>query len=87
MISDVDAEVDGPHRGDEVGRWDIRLFTDVFRIEAQEEMGHRRIPGDDEMGDERTIDPAHVEQFFDNAIEGRDDHSPVSFFNPPGLWE
>jgi len=86
MISHIDAQVDGPHRGDEVGRGDIRLFADVFRIEAQEELGHRRIPGDDEVGDERPIDPAHGEQFFDDAIKGGDDDL-LQLLQSPDLCE
>ena len=44
-----------------------------FGIEPQEELGHRGIAGDDEMGDQGSIDLAHLEQFLDDSVDGGDD--------------
>ncbi len=50
--------------GMNVGGRNVGLLADVFGIETQKELGHGRIARDDQMGDQGSVDLAHLEQFL-----------------------
>jgi len=74
VFSHVDSQVDRPDRRNEMSRRHVRIFPDILRIKSQKQLRHRRISGDDQVGNQGAVDPAHVQQLLDDPVDGRDNH-------------
>ena len=75
VIGQVEPQVHGPGRGKEVGGRDVGILADVFGIDFKEKLGHRRVGGNDDVGDLVFLDAALVDQVVDDFVEIADDRS------------
>ena len=73
VIRQLETEIHGSNRREEVGRRDIGVFAEVFGVDLKEKLGHDGICGHHQMGNLLFFNTSHGHQIVDYFIEILDD--------------
>ncbi len=68
----VQAELSGDQLGGRRDRRDIRLLAQETRVEAEQQMRHRRVAGDRHLVDLVELDPVALLQLVEQVVDGLD---------------
>ena len=74
MVPQIQAEMDSPDRRNKIGSRRIGRKHDVAGVQTKHEVGHGRIPGENQVRYVIDAHPAHIEQLFDKSVDRADDY-------------
>ena len=73
VVRKLDADFHRSYRRKKIGRWHVRIFPDIFGVNAQQQLGHSGIAGNDQVGNLVGPDAGAFQQLGNNVIDIADD--------------